>query len=342
MKKILYIGDDKLSSTSRHRFEALKRLGYDAIIYNPRQKLNIFFYFSLFNFFHYHTGYFFLQKVIKKWIENILAISGNIDLIWVNNGEFFGPSCLIALRAKGCPVILYNNDDPCGGRDGNRFRALKKSIPFYDLCAVVRDINIIEYYNLGAKNVIRVSMSYDEVYHKPESFIKRSNTSYVSFIGTWMRYEKRDEFLLYLIEKKIPVTIYGDHWNKSKYYDKLKNYIKGPAIYNQDYVSGIQGSKICLGFLSKGNRDLYTRRSVEIPFIGSLFVAERTPEHEKMYLDGNEAFFWSNKEECASILIKLLSDHDLIEKVRIAGMKRVRDLKVGNEDICKAILNNIL
>ena len=149
--------------------------------------------------FHFRTGYRFLQKTMKNWIKQTLALNKNLDLIWVNSGELFGRQCVAQLRIQGVPVILYNNDDPTGGRDGRRFDSLLQAISLYDHCVMCREKNVTEYQALGAKSVQRVWMSYDEVAHAPfqnPNDIPESFKSEVAFIGTWMRHEQRDQFLL--------------------------------------------------------------------------------------------------------------------------------------------------
>lgn len=339
---ILYFGDDSASSTSFHRASALRRLGYKVEIYSARKELNILS--ALINKLHYHTGYTLIQAKVLKWLKTIDGNENQIDIIWVNGGEYFGPKTIKYLKKFNCPIILYNNDDPTGGRDGNRFNSLLKAIPFYDLCVVMRNTNISEYYNEGAKSVFRVRMSYDEKIHKPfelTSDISKIFKSEVVFLGTWMRHEKRDEFLLQLIDKGIPVSIWGNRWQKSRYWERLKPYYKGGSLSGRDYVAAIQGAKICLGLLSKGNRDLHTTRSMEIPFAGGLLCAERTTEHLEIYEDGIEAVFWNNVDECAQICKKLLSDAALCENIREAGMRKVRALQLGHEDICKQILKEV-
>jgi hypothetical protein len=81
---------------------------------------------------------------------------------------------------------------------------------------------------------------------------------------------------------------------------------------------------------------------VEIPFCGGLLCAERTPEHLELYQDGVEAVFWDNPEECVAHCSRLLADDILREEIRAAGARRVRALKVGNEDICRQILDAAL
>jgi len=338
--KILYLGDDITSSTSSHRANSLKRLGHDVYIHNP-YLINS--HGGILNF-HYHTGYIFLQNKIIEWCAKLLTTEISYDIIWVNSGELFGVKVLQLLKSLNIPIILYINDDPIGGRDGNRFNSLIKAIPFYDLCVVVRDQNINEFFKIGAKKVLRVSMSYDEVEHMPiqnNLDIPIDFKSEVTFIGTWIRNENRDIFLKYLIDSGINVSIWGDRWEKSKLWESLKKYYKGKALSGKDYVYAIQGSKICIGLLSKGNRDLYTRRSVEIPFAGGLLCAERTSIHQEMYKENKEALFWDNAEECVQICKKILGDDLLRESIKYAGMKRVLELNSGNEDVSKSIIDFI-
>lgn len=341
---ILYFGDDSLSSTSYHRAGALVRLGHEVLIYNPKVSLKKNFENRYFSAFHYHTGYIFTQHKLLKWVKSIIENLKAIDLVWIDSGELFGPQLIQQLKLLNCKIVLYNHDDPTGIRDGNRFYLLQKAIPYYDLCVVVREENVNEFKNLGAQKVLKVFRSYDEIMHKPFnslSDIPDIFKSEVAFIGTWMRHEKRDVFLLHLINSGVPISIWGSRWKKSPYWKKLEPNYRGSNLGGRDYVAAIQGAKICLGFLSKGNRDLHTTRTMEIPYAGGLFCAERTTEHLELYKEGEEAVFWNDAEECAQVCMKLLNDDVLRNNIKQAGMERVRLLKLGHEDICNNILNEL-
>lgn len=270
--------------------------------------------------------------------------SENYDLIWVNSGELIGSKSVLYLKSFNVPVVLYNNDDPTGGRDGNRFKTLLKALQLYDMCVVMRHQNVKEFYKIGAKKVLRLHMSYDEIIHKPYDRLVEIPSKFKSdvvFIGTWMRGENRDEFILGLIDSGINVSIWGDRWEKSTHWNKIKPFFKGKSLGGRDYVAAIQGAKICLGMLSKGNRDLHTTRSFEIPYSGGLLCAERTKEHLQFYKEGEEALFWGDVNECIEICKKILENDMLGEHIRLSGMKKVRVLGVGNEDICRSIIHEI-
>ena len=342
MANILYLGSTDEASTSMHRAGALIRLGHIVEMRDPYKLMKAKPAWK--HFIHYRTGYMLLQKEVEAWINNIVNSSIRPDFIWVDSGELFGKGCLRALKTLNCPVVLYNVDDPTGKRDGNRFNSLLKAITLYDLIVVVRKESENECMLLGAKQVMRVFRSYDEVAHQPFSHlsdIPEQFKSEVAFIGTWMRHEKRDEFLLDLVKQGIPVSIWGNRWQKSPYWSELKQYYRGKALSGRDYVAAMQGSKICLGLLSKGNRDLHTQRSLEVTYAGGLFCAERTTEHEDLYIEGKEAMFWSGAAECSTVCKELLTNDSKREAIRLGGMHKIRSLKLGNEDICREVINSL-
>ncbi|MFD0791978.1 glycosyltransferase [Mucilaginibacter litoreus] len=340
MANILYIGDSNPGSTSAHRAGALQRLGHTVLIKDPYKVFAT----SLFEPLHLRTGYRLIQGKMLKWVKSILVVLYKPDVIWVDSGELLGPDCIKLLKSYNCPVILYNVDDPTGKRDGRKFDLLLKALDIYDLVVVVRKDTEEECLKLGAKHVLRVLRSYDEVAHQPFKNYTDIPTEYrsaVAFIGTWMRREKRDELFLKLIEANIPFRIWGIRWQKSPHWEVLKPYYAGGALSGRNYVAAIQGAKVCLGLLSKGNRDLHTQRSLEIPFAGGLFCAERTSEHQEMYQEGVEAVFWSTPEECVQVCKRLLDNDLLNDTIRMAGRNRVLKNGVGNQDICKRILEEI-
>lgn len=343
--KILYIGHAAFESTSRHRADALTRLWHEVVVADPYKALATHLHGHLRGALHYRTGYRFLQRKMKSWLINQLKRPDRFDLAWVDSGELLGVDCMRLLRSAGLMAVLYNHDDPTGKRDGHRFDTLLKSLPFYDVCAVVRHENIEEFARCGAKAVMRVWRSYDEVMHAPYqdlSDVPANYRSEVVFIGTWMRGEGRDQFVLDLVKRGIPVSIWGQRWQKSPLWEQLKGSYRGGNLSGRDYVAAIQGAKVCLGMLSKGNRDLHTTRTMEIPYAGGVLCAERTSEHLELYKEGVEAVFWRDVEECAQQCRRLLDDEPWRESVRRAGMARVRASHLGHEDICATLIDAAL
>ena len=344
--KILYIGHAAPESTSRHRADALRRLGHEVIVADPYAALAGQLRGRLRGALHYRSGYRLLQGAACGWVDGLLRQHAAWPkIVWLDGGELIGLKAATALRLFGCPTVLYNIDDPSGHRDGRRWDSLLSALPAYDLCVVVRAENVTEFRALGARSVHRVWRSYDEVQHRPFDSVEDIPAAFrseVAFVGTWIRGEGRDEFLLALIELGLDIAIWGDHWQKSPNWSRLRAHWRGPALAGRDYVAALQGARLALGLLSRGNRDLHTTRSAEIPYAGGLLCAERTTEHQAMYREGEEAVFWKDAEECAAICRRLLTDDALRERIRQQGRARVQQGGYGNEAVCRDILSRVI
>ena len=336
--KIAYIGP--AYGTSLHRARALQRLGHQVTVIDPWSWLG-------------------KSKWVSRWlfhaggIGNGLLINQRLyeeakrtfpDLIWVDQGPFLSPECIKKLRMIGVPIVNYAIDDPFGQRDGLRFYYYRKAVPYYDLLAVVRKENVEEARQLGAKRVVQVWRSADEIVHSPRKLSQEEKLNYasqVAFIGTWM--PERGPFLAELIRLGIPLSIWGDRWQKAPEWVILKPYWRSSGLTDdKTYSAAIMGAKICLGLLSKGNRDSHTTRSIEIPSLGGLLCAERTSEHLALYQEGVEAVFWEDAVECVDICKEFLVDDN--RRMEIARNGHVRALRnnLFNEPILASIIKTVM
>ncbi len=185
-------------------------------------------------------------------------------------------------------------------------------------------------------------MSADEEQHQPykgSSDALLNFSSEVVFVGTWM--PERGPFMLRLIEQGVPLRIFGQRWKKAPEYNKLKEHIVDGQLAPSDYVKSISASKIALALLSKGNQDLHTTRTFEIPAIGRLLCGERTSEHLAFFKEGEEAIFWSSADECASQCLELLKDPSRLERIAAAGYARVHANGNFNEPTMAKIIDAV-
>jgi hypothetical protein len=206
----------------------------------------------------------------------------------------------------------------------------------------MRPQNMAEARSLGAKNVLHVFRSADEISHAPRCLTTQDHNrwdSEVLFLGTW--FPERGPFLLELVRRGIPLNIRGDNWSRAKEWSYLEPYWKGSGIHGDDYAKAIQCAKVNLGLLSKGNRDLHTTRSLEVPALGSLLCAERTTEHLGMYQEGKEALFWGDVDECAAMCRYALEDEQRRLTIAAAGRERIVANGNYNEQAIKFILERL-
>jgi len=338
--RIAYIGP--AHGTSLQRARALERLGHHIGLVDPWAWLG-------------------RSKWTGRWLHHAGGIGAHLiigdrlfhavaqtrpDLVWVNQGEFLGPPIVRRLRTLKVPIVNLLNDNPFSPRDGYRFRLFLKAITFYDLIAVPRTENVADAYAAGARKVRRVWFSADETLLGSTESLPGRMSQYgaeVSFIGSWM--PERGPFMAKLIQRGVPLSIWGNGWQKAPEWPAIAPFWRGAGVYDERaYASAIAAAKISLGLLSKGNRDLHTRRSVEIPSIGGLLCAERTSEHLALYDEGTEAVFWNDAAECAAQCHRLLADDDLRASISKRGHQRALRNNLFNEplmaSIVKAALSN--
>jgi hypothetical protein len=283
-------------------------------------------------------------RIFEKSIATqVLQVVGHstFDVAFVCGGEFIGPELVRRLKSFCGAVINYNLDDPFGRRDKQRWQTYLRAAPFYDLLVVVRDCNVAEAKERGAKNVIKVFRTADEVAHAPRALTEADRLRWsteVVFIGTWM--PERGSFLARLVQLGVPLTIFGNRWERAPERNLLSQAWRGIAL-DDDYAKAIQCSKVAIGLLSKGNRDLSTLRTFEIPHLGAVLCAERTPEHLMLYRENEEALFWSSPEECAGQCHRVLKDPSLRSKLALQGQRRCIANQTTNEKSMTRILETI-
>jgi hypothetical protein len=311
-------------------------LGHDVCTFRPIDAVR---WNSLNRAIHYRLGFRLVVGRVRKYLLDRIKSIPPFDLVWVDSGELVGSALLKDLRRTGAILVNYNSDDPTGRRDRGRWGTLLAAIPEYDLCVVVRRESEDEYRSRGAPKVLRVWRAADEVAHRPRAVTSEIRARWgtdVAFVGTWM--PERGVFMRDLIQAGVPVAIWGSHWEKAPEWRSIKAAYRGPALLGDDYAHAIQCAKFNLGLVSKGNRDLHTTRSSEIPMLGGLFCAERTSEHLEMYREGREAIFWTDAEECALQIRRYLDDDSARQSISEAGRRRVWEMGLNNESVLQKIL----
>jgi spore maturation protein CgeB len=331
--KILYLGTS--NGTSLHRINAMRRLGQDVTVTNPNDALP---HNAFMTKLHRETGGLLAEKRVTAFLQSTYP-NPDFDIVWVDGGRHVGPSLIQWFQSMGIPVVNYNFDDPYGKRDRFSWSLYLRAVAFYNAVVVVRPENIEEAKQRRAKQVIHVFRCADEVAHapSPEPIAFRHD---VLFVGTWM--PERSPLMRELLSYSIPLTIVGNRWDRAPEWPHLRAVWKGPGTEkDNDYAMLIQSARICLGLLSRGNRDRHTTRSLEIPSLGSVFCAERTDEHEALYDDGKEAVFWSSAAECARLCKALFQDE--ARRAAIAHNGRERCLRNGhfNETFITRVLNEV-
>ena len=239
--------------------------------------------------------------------------------LWNGLGVF--PGTIMRLKKKTW-VSCYTNDDPFGVRGKHYFwRKFIKCLPIYNSHHVYRVINIKEYHDFGVKNVGLLKSYYVPWIHYPKHDIPKDND--VTFIG---HYEvNRLEILRKIASAGINVNVYGPakQWIKNiKSKDNI-TFIPG-SLDPYQYSDIVRKSSVCLGFLSRVNRDDYTRRYFEIPACGGFIIGEKSEFLKSLFKENEEMIFYSTIDDLISKINFYLKNESERDKIVEAGLLRCK------------------
>ncbi|MDP2296023.1 MAG: glycosyltransferase [Pseudolabrys sp.] len=335
--KVLYVGSSK--GTSLHRCLALQRLGHHVETIDTFEAISNIPFARAWSF---RTGAFGLSTIVASYLERQIG-KKRYDVALIDGGELIAPAAVFRLKENVGVVACYNCDNPFVAWDYRRWRLFRESLPFYDLFVTPRQSNVESAHQVGAQKVIRVDFAADEIAHRPQPLgpidYERFGADVV-FIGQWM--PERGPFLYRLLKKGVPLKVFGPRWHKAPEYSAIKAHVSPDFLAGNDYSKAVQCAKIAIGLLSKGNEDLHTTRSLEIPALGALFCGERTVDHLRMYRDGKEAVFWDDADECAAHCLSLLKNPGRIKSIASAGHRRVHENKAFNEPLMARIMREAI
>ncbi|MEO6838395.1 MAG: glycosyltransferase, partial [Ginsengibacter sp.] len=261
----------------------------------------------------------------------------------VDNKSWLNAPALKAIKTIFPTTKIVNIvTDDITGTAKNQWRLTLKNAKYFDWIFVQRSVNIDELKQLGARNVGLCYRSYDPAFHRPIELNEEERMKYkcaVGFVGT---YEvEREEYIAYLIQNNIPVSITGDSWPGGKYWELIKPYYKGPSVYGEDYIKTINGMDIALHFLRRRNRDEQDSRTFEIPACGIFMLAEKSTAHLSLFADGREAVFFTAKEELLEKVKYYLEHEEERKSIAEAGLKRCRDSGYSHQKRLEKVLDQI-
>lgn len=334
---VLYVGPNE--GTSRHRYNALCRCRYNAYLIDP--------YVSLvpttgLSALASKVGFVGFQRHITRFVLQTIG-SRRFDIIWVDQGQVVNSTLAAELKRRCGVLICHNLDNPFVKVNNKRWRLLLEALPSYDVFVTPRATTRAAAIANGAKKAVVVWQAADEIVHQPcelSASEAEHFESQVVFAGTWM--PGRDEFMARLVQLGVPIRIWGSHWTKAPKHESLQSVIRGGDLDDYSYVRAIASAKIALCQLSIDNEDVHTTRTFEIPSIGTLLCAPRTPDHLELYEDGSEAVFFDDAEECAELCKNLLRSEDKWSALAAAGHKRCLVNGRFNERVAKEIISHAL
>lgn len=277
--------------------------------------------------------------VVWKLNQDLIdtAVEFSPDLIFVYRGTHITAGTLKKIKQliPDSTLVGYNNDDPFAkGHPYSLWRHFFKAVPVYDLMFAYRHHNLDDLLRIGAKRVELLRSWYIPEFHKKMTPSKRDELKYgcdCIFVGHFEE-DGRDACIEELINSGVNVKIFGPYSGLGKSgWDTpvarsviLQRVLPIEYLSGDSYVTAINCAPIALCFLSKLNKDTYTRRCFEIPAIGAALFSEYTEDLASLFKDGEEAVFFRSKEELLEKVLYFLEHKDQLDEIRKRGMARVK------------------
>lgn len=237
------------------------------------------------------------------------------DLIFCWRPEALSSRDVVRLkRACGVPVVYYHNDNPQSLRWGKR---LLSSVSAYDMCFGYRPADLEVYRRYGARQtalLMPYSLPWSH-FPPPDGFTEALG---VTFVGHYENDGRRD-IVAALLSSGVEVNIWGPQWDDAGLALPPRAFSR---ITTDQYRSIVWGSTVALSFLSGRNRDVYTRRSFELPAMGACILSQRTTELSSLFPEGESAMYFDSPVECVAVARELLRDPVLRVRLREGGLSR--------------------
>lgn len=265
------------------------------------------------------------------------------DLIVVLKGLWVSAESIALARQRGSRVILINHDDFFSRNRFNWSSVQRRALQSYDKIYATRRINVTELRGLGLEADF-FPFSFEPCIHRRIERAKGcldARQHDVVFVGTYER--DRAALLEELVRQtNLRVAIYGEQWHRLGLSNRLRRCIRPGFLAGDAFCQVIGDAGCALGFLRKENRDEYTQRSLEIPACGGLFVAERTEEHRRMFVEGRDAeFFEANSpSEMIAKVLKVCRRPEIGVEMRHNGMNAVHALRYTYADRVRQIFDD--
>lgn len=253
------------------------------------------------------------------------------DVIFIYRGTHINRRTIQRLKKHlpGTLVLGYNNDDPFApGHPDYLWKTFQQAVPFYDIIFAYRHHNIPQFQQIGARRVELLRSWFLPWANRPIGLKAEEQARFQSdvvFIGHHEA-DGRKEQLEAIVRKGWKFRLFGPAkaWNSLlPSSTELKNQVPVGMVWGDDYNRALCGSKIALCFLSKLNRDTYTRRCFEIPASGTFMLSEYTDDLAGLFTPGLEADYFRTQEELLAKIEYYLAHDDQRLAIAQAGFKKV-------------------
>lgn len=338
--KILLVGVDQVPHLGRSFRLALDQLGHNVTLVDERRAFTLLDRRPIRPLVWMLLG----KKPAGYWMFNNellrMVVYFKPEIVLVIKGSYVSPAMLQNIRQRtGAVLVNYSTDHPFNPIVSTKF--IRDSLPLWDVYATPRRATIPQLQAQCRGRVMYMPFGYDPTLHYPEPNISPNETaqwsSDVTFLGGCDR--DRVPFLDPLAsDETLNVSLYGGYYN---YTPALKRRHRG-LVYGRAYRLVLSTTKIALCLVRQANQDGHVMRTFEIPACGAFMLAERTDEHQELFVEDQEASFFSSPEEMLDKAKYYVTHRAERERIARAGYKRVTNGSTRYLDRLQNLLEQVL
>ena len=326
--KILLLNESDHYCLGASYLRAFRELGHDAMLHDPAKELA--------------RWPAWRSRLVRRALEHPILVlysrrlfrrlvAERSDLVWVGKGAWALPWLWREFKRQ-CPssaLVCYNADNPIVtySRGGNR-PWVTASIPCFDLYVTYNKQILEPLRRAGAQRVLRLPFAWDPVVHPVLQVSEAEREQYacdVVFVGNgdatregWL-----DGILREVGSCGWRMAVYGS-WGKCRS-ARVRESIRGPAIYGADMVKAIRSAKLALNILREQNDGSHNMRTFEIPGCGGIMASQHSPEQEEFFPEGEAAVYFEDTREAAAKITALLASESQRGQLRDRASEIVRD-----------------
>ena len=220
----------------------------------------------------------------------------SVKFVFVTNGASITPEAVRQMAAltesRGGGIACYLCDDPFNPlhRSERWLRALRE----YTLTVSTKRLVMDDLRSNGCRRVEYAPFAYHPPIHRPSNIVEPGiGPCDVAFAGN----ADKDRLpILAALVRALPQLSYRFHghgWNR---HSSLRPFAL-PAAEGLAYSAAMGAASVCPCLVRRANRDGHVMRSFELPAMGVFMLAERTPEHAELFVQGVHCDFWGDTEE---------------------------------------------
>jgi len=241
------------------------------------------------------------------------------DVVFFDNVKVMQPTTLRRLRNQyaACPVF-YTPDNVIAAH--NSSRQLETGWKEWSVVFTTKRFNVPDFEERGVRLTHVMGNAFDPEVHRPmepQEVGPDFERFDVVFAGFAER-ERRDA-INRLASCGLRAIVFGDARSWGEMHPGVE--LRPPALH-LDYSRAMHTAKVALCFLRKINRDTVTTRSLEIPAMARPMAAERTDEHDALFVDGREYLGFATVDELVSAVAALIDDEPRRQTLRLAARQR--------------------